>query len=1026
MTRAARCARALLASGGRSGAATLVGALVGALVLWAAPAASAQQPAPPPVRTAPVATDSARRTSPPVAGAARVVRDSSGKVKKAELIQFEPSDSVMEAMLKRPGFTPTRYQGDRVHFNAGQRNLTMRGKPSGVLRLRTLLVGDTVVYNDSTQMVYASGDTVILRDPDQSAEDLVVKGGGLRYSIQESRGVATGLETKVENKGASWVVYGHKAALLNLEDSTATDSTQKKQSIFYAQGGTITSCQDSTPHYHFSAREMKVVSGGFMVGRPAVLYIADVPVAWLPFIFQDMRQGRRSGVLVPRLGFSELLKNSATYQRTVENIGYYFALNEYMDVTAWADWRSGVRPPTNGFGFARFSGDYRYRWLSRFITGGVAASYLRQGDGATNTAVRFFHQQNFSQSSSLNANINYVTNTEVQRNTTLDPLLVVGSIQSQLNYSRTLGPLNLAIGGSQSQYPGRPQTDRTFPSLNVSTRPIELASWLTWTPGFNFTNSEIVNLDQAGEFSKRYFLNTGGRLDSSTIKQNTRTSQMSLQSPLKIGSFQLQVSASLNDRSLDYPQSRLIVDVNDTTIKQTRVFARTFESNFDWNLSFGLPSIFPGSWKLSPSISLVNVDPSAFLVRNERTGGSWVAQSKKLVYGLSIAPSFFGLFNGFGSISRFRHSIQPSLTWNFAPAASLSDAYFAALGKTRPSYLGALTQNGLSLGLATNLEAKLRGPSDTGEGKKVRVLSLNFSSFSYNFEQYKEIKRRRELAGKGAPSWTTGLTTDRFGFTGRSDLLPGFDVSMDWSLFQGIVQSDTAVFDPYSESIRASLSLDRSSPIIQLGRRLLGLPDAPPTDTVGRQGGSTPGFNPSLSGGSVIGGAVRPTQYEIPSGQGWRLNLTFSSTRSRPPVGGRVIKVDPLVACEIYRNTSAQLYDQCRLNPQNLPPTNPVQGTTLGGPVFVSPPITNMQFQYSFNLTPKWAASWSSSYDFEAQLFAAQVVSLQRDMHDWRATFSFTQAPNGNASFSFFISLKAEPEIKFDYNRNTITSPSSR
>ncbi len=983
------------------------------------PVAVAQQPIPAPAAT---------RRGPQRPDTGRLVeRDSSGRVKKQELIKWEATDSTMDALLKRPGFSATKYQGDQVTFDATKRDLTLVGKPAGVLRVRALLVGTRVVYNDSTQMIVAKGDTVVLRDPDQSAEDIVVKGGGLRYDIAEARGVATGLETRVDNQGSSWVVYGHQAALRNIEDSTATDSLQRKQSIFYAKDGTITSCEDSLPHYHFAAGEMKVVSSGFMVGRPAVLYLADVPVAWLPFIFQDMRKGRRSGVLVPRLGVSELLRNSATYQRTVENIGYYFAMNDYMDATVWADWRSEARPPTGGFGFSRISGDYRYRLLSRFINGGLAASYLRQGDGSANTALRFFHTQNFSQTSALNANINYVTNTTVQRNTTLDPRLVVGSIQSQLNYTRTVGPFSLGIGGSQSQYPGRPQTDRTFPSLNLSTRPIELASWLTWTPGLSLSNQETLNLDQAGEFSKRYFTKPTGGLDSSVIRQNTRNTSLSFQSPLKIGSFQLQLGGSLTDRALDYPQSRIIVDVNDTTKRQTRVFARTFESAFDFQLGFSLPGILPGSWKVTPNLSLVNVDPSPFFLRNERTGGAWVSQSKKLVYGLSISPNFFGLFNGFGAVSRFRHSIAPTLSWNYAPAASVTDEYLAAKGFTRATYLGSLAQNGLTLGLSQNLEAKLRAAGDTGEGKKVRVLSLSFSSFSYNFEQYRELKRRREVAGREAPSWTAGLTTDAFSFTARSDLLPGFDLGMDWSLFQGSVLSDSALFKPYQTSVRATLSLDRSSPLVQLGRRMLGLREAPETGPgTTAPGGGTPGMSPSLSGGSVIGNTVRPQQYEIPSGQGWRLNLTFSSTRTRPPVGGNVITVDPLLACEPYRTLSAQLYDQCRLNPQNLPPTNPQQGTSQGGPVFVTPPVTNVQFQYSFNLTPKWAAMWSSSYDAERQLFAAQVVSLQRDMHDWRATFSFTQAPNGNASFSFFISLKAEPEIKFNYDRNTLTSPTVR
>ena len=63
---------------------------------------------------------------------------------------------------------------------------------------------------------------------------------------------------------------------------------------------------------------------------------------WLPFIFQDMRSGRRSGVLTPRFGVSEMFRNSPTYRRHLENLGYYFAINDYMDAQVALDWRSGA------------------------------------------------------------------------------------------------------------------------------------------------------------------------------------------------------------------------------------------------------------------------------------------------------------------------------------------------------------------------------------------------------------------------------------------------------------------------------------------------------------------------------------------------------------------------------------------------------------------------------------------------------------------------------------------------------------
>ena len=70
-------------------------------------------------------------------------------------------------------------------------------------------------------------------------------------------------------------------------------------------------------------------------------------------------------------------------------------------------------------------------------------------------------------------------------------------------------------------------------------------------------------------------------------------------------------------------------------------------------------------------------------------------------------------------------------------------------------------------------------------------------------------------------------------------------------------------------------------------------------------------------------------------------------------------------------------------------------------------------------LTPSWAGTWTTNYDFEAHKFGSHTVALQRDLHDWKAIFGFTQAPNGNFAFNFFIALNAEPDLKFNYDRAT-------
>lgn len=167
----------------------------------------------------------------------------------------------------------------------------------------------------------------------------------------------------------------------------------------------------------------------------------------------------------------------------------------------------------------------------------------------------------------------------------------------------------------------------------------------------------------------------------------------------------------------------------------------------------------------------------------------------------------------------------------------------------------------------------------------------------------------------------------------------------------------------------------------------------------------------------VAGQASRGTQFVVPPSKGWEAGVNFSTTRTRPPKGGNVINFDPRVRCEQFRNVNPFALDECQRTPTN---DQPIPTTTAGAPVVVMPAQTSLSGDLKFELTQKWAAAWNTSYDFERSQFASHMVSLQRDLHDWRAVFAFTHSPNGNFAFNFFIALKPQPELKFDYSRATL------
>jgi len=929
------------------------------------------------------------------------VRAPGDTVPKRRVITWKDADSVMAQLLLRQGYSITRYEANSVLLEAKSREMYLRGKAQ-VERDSAALLGDTITYSDSTQLMEARGDTVLLRDPARGPDDVVGR-QMLRYDIRAREGLVREVSTTVES-GERWIVHGGVAAFKG-------DTTEEAASAFYARRGTFTSCQDPTPHFHFAASEIKMISKNIIVARPAILYIADVPVFWLPFIVQDVRSGRRNGIIPPRIGFSDIIRNRSGYRRMVEDFGYYFALSDYVDAQLTMDWRSGARPIEGDPGWVKFNSRFRYSWQDRFLGGELGVSYHYLRDGSTNQQYSLNHRQEFSQRTKLTANLNYVTNTTVQRNTQFNPFAAVQVISSQLNFSTGRGPFSMTLGGTQQQFPGREAIDRTFPSLSISSKPITAGEWLTWTPNFSLTNTENLHIDRVGDFGYRYVTGTGGALDSIPLDRNSRNTTMRFDTPVEVFGFKWSNSFSVSDRFNDFPSRRIVVDVNDTTKKELRVYKRTYLTEVDWNTGFSLPGFFQGTWNVSPSVSIQKVDPHGLLVRSERTGNRFVSNSMRPALGLSMSPTLYRRLPGIGPVAAIRHSIAPSLSFQYTPEGSVSDEYLEAVGSTRIGYLGANRQQTLSLGLNTVFEAKLRPRSDSvpeERWQKIKLLALSFSSLGWDFERARVTKK-------------TGLTNRSFGITARSDLLPGFDIGVDWSLFQGDPISDTAVFKPYRESIRGSLSLGPASPIVRGLARLLGIRMA--DSTTGAPGSTPPstspmGVSPGLVAGQPIAGSISQIagQMGVPAGRGWDWSLSYSAQRTRPPTGSGVVTVDPFADCQPFRQ-DILLYESCV---QRLAPTSDSQGAgfggTGGGTYFVTPAQANAQSNISFHITEKWSAQWSTNYDFTRKEFASQLFTLTRELHDWNATFAFMRAPNGNFTFNFHISLKAQPEIKFDWD----------
>jgi hypothetical protein len=145
--------------------------------------------------------------------------------------------------------------------------------------------------------------------------------------------------------------------------------------------------------------------------------------------------------------------------------------------------------------------------------------------------------------------------------------------------------------------------------------------------------------------------------------------------------------------------------------------------------------------------------------------------------------------------------------------------------------------------------------------------------------------------------------------------------------------------------------------------------------------------------------------------------LEYTLSRQRPPVGDVIIiENDAIAKCQAL-NVNPLAFESCVREFEALAIADPNAGQRPPGGAFIRQPTrSSLSGSLSMPLTKKWAASWTTSYDFAVGEFASHIFNLRRDMHDAEATFSFTQSPNGNFMFSFVISLKAQPELKIEHH----------
>ncbi len=501
------------------------------------------------------------------------------------------------------------------------------------------------------------------------------------------------------------------ASTVNQEASYSGVKIKKlDEKNYFVEGGFYTTCDHILPHYGFKCTEMKVIPDDQLIGKWIWLTFGGVPFPVpLPFAVIPLEKGRRSGLLTPAFG------SRTGYGRYLSRFGYYWAINDYLDLTLTGDYYT-----RGGFGL---NGSFRY--VKRYdFTGYLEAGYsnLNQGESTDpdrtdekNWRLRWVHNQPLTPDSRIDANIEFLSSDYIRQNSSNYNDLLRNNIYSNVAFFQNFESLGASLSASYSR-------EQELQSGNIS----EVLPGISFTKSvfYPFRSDEIksdeawyekLGISYSGQFQNNR-RSTGGVLD---VRGGIRHS-ISLSLSPRIG--YINITPNVSYQELWYSKQ----------IERTSVYVPA-GSSADMINSYNYSIMAANGVK--DSIVTNDVERLGF-VRTFRVG-------------LSATTKLYGIFpvNTFG-ISSLRHTLIPTLSYDFQPDFSADGwgyfgSYIDATGKSvkynrfeREIFGGASTgeQQNMRLGISNIFEIKTKPDLNdtTSKEKKIQLLNLN-AGISYNF-----------------------------------------------------------------------------------------------------------------------------------------------------------------------------------------------------------------------------------------------------------------------------------------------------
>ena len=343
-----------------------------------------------------------------------------------------------------------------------------------------------VITGDGVAHMYGSGEL--------QYKSMGLKAEYIRVNMDSSMLYAQGVMDTIENEWVGKPVFSEgndsyeteqirfnlktqKALIRNAvteqgEGYIIADKTKKVENdVLMMAGGKYTTCNDHDhPHFYMQLTKAKVKPGSYIASGPAYLVVGDVPLPLaIPFGFFPFTQQYSSGLIMPNFG------DDYTRGLYMRGLGYYFAINDYMDLQVtgdiytrgtWAVYASSKYVKRYKF---RGNVSINYRWD---VTGekdmpdynvakNLSVQWSHSQDSKANPYNNFSASVNFKTSGYNRSNINSYYNMQANAENTTS---------SSISYTQRFpdSPWNIGLSMNLTQRTKDSTLNVTLPSLTVS------------------------------------------------------------------------------------------------------------------------------------------------------------------------------------------------------------------------------------------------------------------------------------------------------------------------------------------------------------------------------------------------------------------------------------------------------------------------------------------------------------------------------------------------------------------------------